>query len=302
MKTFKIITLIAAIGLFFFSCNKEGQYSPKNKIDKIYYSETRIHEEFDGNTWVTMHTDSTYRLKEDWEWDGAKLKSISYYNSLGDLNTVENYIYDGKRLSSIKWSDDFYCSFHYKHGKIDSINYYYGPYLMESYVVTHTSGKISQITLNECYGSKGMTSPYAMNVFRFLIPNANMESLNKMMSDMRNKMDTKGEASFTMQFEWSGHNIQKMTYIYDSHNSDVFELEYDNKRNPYYGLIDMEEFGEKPFLSKNNITLERSGNNNQTVFTYTYDGDYPVTQSYSYTEGYGDSRNLYTTTLFFEYK
>lgn len=302
MKTFKIITLIAAIGLFFVSCNKEGQYGPKNKIDKIYYSETRIHEEFDGNTWVTMYTDSTYRLKEDWEWDGAKLKSISYYNSLGDLSTVENYIYDGKRLSSIRWSDDFYCTFHYNHGKIDSINYYYGTYLMESYVVTHTGGKISQISLTEIYGSKGMTSPYAMNAFRFLIPNANMESFNKIMSDMRNKMDTKGEASFTMQFEWSGHNIQKMTYIYDSHNSDVFELEYDKKQNPYYGLFDMEEFGEKPFLSKNNITLERSGNNNPTGFTYTYDGDYPVTQSYSYTEAYGDSRDLYTTTLFFEYK
>ena len=111
-----------------------------------------------------------------------------------------------------------------------------------------------------------------MNAFRFFIPNANMESFNRMISEMRSKMDTKGDASLTMQFEWSGHNIQKMTYIYDSHNSDVFELEYDNKRNPYYGLIDMEEFGEKPFLSKNNITLERSGNNNPTGFTYTYDG------------------------------
>ena len=302
MKTFKIVTLIAAIGLFLVSCNKEGQYSPKKKIDRIYYSEVRTHEENDENTGTTTHTDSTYRLKEDWDWDGAKLKSISYYNSLGDLSTVENYIYDGKRLSSIKWSEEVYCTFHYNHGKIDSINYYYGSNLMESYAITHTGGKISQISLIEGYGSKGMSSPYAMNAFRFLIPNANMESFTKMMSCMRSKMGTKGEATFIIQFEWSGRNIHKMTYIHDSSNSETFEFEYDNKRNPYYGLFDMEEFADKPFLSKNNITHETNADHvtqSEFGYTYTYDGDYPATQSCSYTDVFGDH---YTPTLFFEYK
>ena len=296
------MAMIAAIGLFLVSCNKEGQYSPKKKIDRIYYSEVRTHEENDENTGTTTHTDSTYRLKEDWEWDGDKLKSIRYYNSLGDLSTVENYIYDGKRLSSIKWSDDVYCSFHYNHGKIDSINYYYGPNLMESYAITHSGGKISQISLIEGYGSKGMSSPYAMNAFRFLIPNANMESFTQMLSCMRSKMETKGEATFIIQFEWSGRNIQKMTYIHDSSNSETFEFEYDNKRNPYYGLFDMEEFADKPFLSKNNITHETNADHvtqSEFGYTYTYDGDYPATQSCSYTDVFGDH---YTQTLFFEYK
>ena len=302
MRIFKFMAMIAAIGLFLVSCNKEGQYSPKKKIDRIYYSEVRTHEENDENTGTTTHTDSTYRLKEDWEWDGDKLKSIRYYNSLGDLSTVENYIYDGKRLSSIKWSDDVYCSFHYNHGKIDSINYYYGPNLMESYAITHSGGKISQISLIEGYGSKGMSSPYAMNAFRFLIPNANMESFTQMLSCMRSKMETKGEATFIIQFEWSGRNIQKMTYIHDSSNSETFEFEYDNKRNPYYGLFDMEEFADKPFLSKNNITHETNADHvtqSEFGYTYTYDGDYPATQSCSYTDVFGDH---YTQTLFFEYK
>ena len=118
---------------------------------------------------------------------------------------------------------------------------------------------------------------------------------------MRSKMDTKGDATFTMQFEWSGHNIQQMTYIYDSSNSDTFEFEYDNKRNPYYGLFDMEEFGGHPFLSKNNITHETNGGH-VTQYTYTYNGDYPMTQNYSYIEEYENSRNLYSSIIFFEYK
>lgn len=47
---------------------------------------------------------------------------------------------------------------------------------------------------------------------------------------------------------------------------------------------------------KDHITQSEFG------YSYTYDGDYPVTQSFSYTESFGDSRDLYSTTLFFEYK
>ena len=104
MKKITLLIAVLALGLFFVSCNKEGQFNPKNKIDRIGFSATVNYEIYQNNVWVSQGTQNISRYaSEIWNWDGKLLKSISHYNSSGESTYTENYEYDGKRLSKISW-------------------------------------------------------------------------------------------------------------------------------------------------------------------------------------------------------
>ena len=306
MKHFNFLAIVAVIGLLFVSCEKEGKFSPNKKIDRIYASGTRELQSFDGNVWTTIQEDSSPKtLREQWNWEGDLLTSIEYhtigYDSYNDVYYdnayTEYYEYDDNRLVAINWGGEPHYSISYDHGKISKIELFWNPESdvpSETYEFTHKNGKISEIKFYEGFY---LTRPaYTMNAFRFFIPSASMASFVKVMDRVRGTMNSKNPDPSIIQFEWKGNNVKKMTYINSGH-TDVIEYAYDNKLNPFYGLFNMEEFGNKPFLSKNNITSDGS-----CEITYTYDGNFPVTQTCSYTITYGDERENNTSVYYYEYK
>ena len=78
--------------LLMVSCNKEGQFNPKNKIDRIYYSSSYKSEIYDNGYWETVSANNTRKhVSEIWHWDGNTLKSISHYSPDGEMDYTEKF-------------------------------------------------------------------------------------------------------------------------------------------------------------------------------------------------------------------
>lgn len=306
MKKITLMVAVLAMGLFFVSCNKEGQFNPKNKIDRICYSESHKWEVYENGYWSTESSGNTTKyVSEIWNWDGKMLKSISHYNSDGELRYTENYEYDGKCLSSISWGDADRYTFTYDKGKLSSIDGYEGTQKMISYVFTHDGSKISRITITDFGAKKGDFLPLPVNALRFFIQSADEQSFSNMMAKLANKMNTKEIETWTIDFEWDGSNVSKLTYLEGAYKETV-EYKYDNKLNPYYGLFDISEYDAVMMLSKNNVTRYVSNNSEnshaENDYIYTYDGKVPTMQTVSYTNNYGDERYSSTSITYYEYK
>ena len=307
MKHLRLSVLVLALGLFFVSCNKEGQFNPKHKIDRIGVSVTLTYEVFLNNVWSNQGTQEIPRYaSEIWNWDGNLLKSISHYTHSGELDYTENYEYDGKRLSKISWGTSEYLTFAYEKGKLSTIDGYHGTEKRVSYVFTHEKGNISKITYTDYNAEKGAFNPMPVNAFRFFIPSANFEEFTKMMAKMYNAMATKNITTGTIEFEWDGNNIKTAT-IRSGNYTATYNYTYDNKFNPYYGLFDINEYNYGIVMSKNNITrLVADDTNNDHVerdYVYTYDGKLPSMQTCSFSELQSTTeRFVYTTIQYYEYK
>ena len=307
MKKITLLVAVLALGLFFVSCNKEGQFNPKNKIDRIGYSATINYEVYQNNVWTSQASQNISRYaREIWNWDGKLLKSISHYNSAGESTYTENYEYDGKRLSKVSWGSAGFYTFSYDHGKLSTIDGYNGTEKKVTYVFTHEKGKISRITVTDYDATKGAFDPIPMNAFRFFIPSANMEAFTEMMAKIYNQMNTKDIKTWTIDFEWDGKNIEKLTYLSGNYTAN-YSYTYDNKFNPYSGLFDISDYDYGMVMSKNNITrMVADNSNNEHVerdYVYTYDGRVPTMQTCSYPETISSSeRYVYTTIYYYEYK
>lgn len=306
MKKITLLVAILAVGLFFVSCNKEGVYKPKNKIDRVYRSYSYKYEVNDYGYWETEDNYSSSKyVSQIWNWDGKLLKSISYYDSDGDLDYTENYEYDGKRLSFISWGGSGRYVLNYDKGKLSSIESFYGNVKEASYDITHDNGKITAIRVTSYDYDKSAVAPLPVNALSFFIPAANSESLVETMKKISERNSTKDVYTYDIKLEWDGKNVSRVSYINGAY-TETEDYTYDNKVNPYCGLFDIEDFGLNQILSKNNITrrVTRDSDNeyDEQEYTYTYDGKVPSMKSYSYSRTYDDYRYSYTYNYYYEYK
>ncbi len=310
MKKVILLVLMAVSGLVFVSCKKEGIYSPKNKIDKIYYSANTTNEIYENGRWIVeANAETPKHLSEVWNWDGKLLKSIAYYSSTGALNYTERYEYDGKRLVSITLEDGDRYVINYEKDKISSIILFANSQKAASFVFTHDKEKVSKITFTD-HGVwlKGKNKCLPISTFRFFIPSADMQSFDKMIKNVYDKMGTRDIIdTYDMLFEWDGNNVSKMTYVA---GADTYKTEYtyDNKLNPYYGLFNFNELAYDQVLSKNNVVRsigsDPDNNYDERNYIYTYDGKRPTMEASSSVDVYdnGHRRNTYSYVYYYEYK
>ena len=181
MKRITLLVAVLTLEMFFVSCNKEGLYNPKKKIEKIYSSMEYKSEFYNNGSWNVEH-DFIYPkyLAETWNWEGNRLKSISYYTWQGLLYDVETFEYTGLRLSAISWGSGERFVFNYKQGVISSIEGFKETEKTVHYEFTHKNGKIRNIKIWD-YTNKKESSPMrSVNTLRFFIPAADTKSLAAM--------------------------------------------------------------------------------------------------------------------------
>ena len=309
MRKLLILSTTMLACLLLVSCNKEGQYTPKNKIEKVYYSSSSKSEMYQDGAWNTVYeANSPKYLEEVWNWDGKLLKSISYYNPGGEVSYTENFEYDGKRLVAISCGDDDRYVVNYEKRKMSSIDYYNGTEKELSYEFAHEGGKITKIKIIEYDGEKGIFHPLSFNVLRFFIPSADKESFVKLIAGISENKNAKGAYTSEVHLEWDGKNVSKITYADGSYSS-TDEYTYDNKLNPYCGLFYIEEFEMIDVLSKNNVTQHilnfvdnGDSHHEERNYEYTYDGKVPTMQTCTYTESIDILRQTYSYSYYFEYK
>ena len=307
MKRFGIIALCAiiAISLLFTSCKKEqeGVYNPKKKIERIY---KEIQDKVYDNNEVAQLDVPKY-LCEEWNWNGDKLNTITYYGDDGAQFETATFSYEGNRISQIYeyftlQGEQGYCySFVYQNDLISSIRQYYDQELCGEYQFTHTGNKITRIELYYKDYKKKIGQSSLISPLSFILPNMNMEDTR--INRFDNKKSEGLVIGYTYELEWDGENISKVKFRVDDYN-EQYEYSYDTKMNPFYGsFLGIHENGSGvvfdgiPWVtSKNNIITMRytdfEGWNVTETRNYSYKGKYPVTCTREGTRPNGTYREI----------
>lgn len=292
----------------FSACTKEGVYKPGKKITKIYRSSSshsEYYRDWEG-TWESYDSETPKYLREKWKWDGKLLKSIERYDSDGDYRYSLDFKYDGKRIEKIEQdNDDAYVEYKYDGRKLEKIVYYEDGEIEIEIEVEHDGSKISELEYSYYDNKKGLSRiDDLMDIsMRMFLPN---EETALRVADIAKKKSKGGVETYKISLEWDGNNISEMVVKEESYKS-TYKFEYDDKKNPYKGFV-YELLDDIPYLfgSKNNVTKVTSSNNesnekNVENYRYSYDGNWPVKKTYSYSENSDTYRYSSTSTTYFEY-
>ena len=293
MNKFKVFTLLLGVLLLASatSCKKkDGVYSPGKKIQKVYHSSTIMDK--------TLH--------QVWNWDGKLLASIDYYSSISDTVVwTERFTYDGNRIDRVDNIQES-AIYEYDGNHLKSVKNYYHDNLETTTVFEYKSGKLDKATITYLHGyKKSEASHPRLSVLPF--PSEFTAIIDKCNAKLAIGNEPKSEYVLTYQFSWDGDNVVKIVATYDGGTSSV-ALQYDNKKNPYRGFMDLwswelDELEEGDnYVSKNNVTnmtfTYSDGDTEVSSFIYQYDSDnYPTTR----TTHYPDAQYQYQYTTYYEY-
>lgn len=324
MKRIALSIALLAMAGFMVSCQKDGVYSPKNKVSKIYYEYRNVEN--------GMVDSQQKRLKEVWNWEDDKLTSVNYMSNDGSsIIYIDTYSYDGNRLASVSRSYEGSSEiisnqiFKYDGNDLIEVTRFIYDRLVSTFTFTHKSGKIIQMDVTYPEGGKSSHDQNMPEVLRMMFPDPLTADMVERSLEHASKSDRVKSMSYI--FTYKGSNVSKMEVLnittefddgieYVSTGSSTTEYTYGKKLNPFYGFfIEVSDAS----LSKNNVTkasvttgyteteagelvMETSYPKPKVAtYTYTYDGSKATMQSGTYEWTEGSYTNSQTTTYYYEY-
>ncbi len=278
------------------SCEKDGVYNPKQKIDRVYCS-------YEGKYLIDGEYEAIPKhVQQVWNWNGNQLNSISFYDEDGELDHTENYTYDSKnRLSEITWGGNGKYKLVYDGDRLSNIEYFYESTLDERMELVYDGKNISEINVTYYYDDlfKGEKAPLSPAIFRIILPDLDAQSADRLLAQIKAKDANKSIETYSILFEWDGKNIKKVTLDYGEIKY-YQEFSYDNMKNPFKGLFNLNNFGYTDICSANNIVRVTLAYDyiEEYEYNYTYEGKFPATKTISYS----DSEYSYSSTYYYEYR
>lgn len=319
MKKTALFAAAAAL-LLFGACQKDGKYNPKEKISNVSEEYCSVSSYFSGEEWVTDSSITPKHVSEQWTWDGKKLSQIAYIgydyddqgNMVPDGQDLVKFNYDGSQLTEIATSYGERMTFTYDGKKLQKAELYVGvatPYM--TYEFEHDGKKISSMTVTMAEEYDGKKGAKVSRLEHLLLGNIipQTKSTDKFVCQLHAKAAKAGQ-SIRMDLTWDGDNVSKITAV-TPHGNATATFTYDDKNNPFknfgpmFGFYGETETGVE-FCNKNNITKmvisDFEGGSDEENYTYTYDGQWPVscTNMYSYEDEY--SRGTNSRTVYYEYE
>lgn len=273
----KIIAALTVMSCLCIGCNKPNPNPPTNskkKLAKIY----------------TQASGSEKKLHETWSWNGEKLSEIvtTWVND----RQVTTFEYNGNQVSKITYCYSFqyeneppneyidFCVFTYEGSKYKNIEVYSiedgEDYLSGIISIEYSGNKISKMYFTETeYLTKSKRANSFSKLLRFVIPETTCRTLEQ---NIEKSFETKSEHMDSVNFIWEGDNVVKEIWE-TAYYSDTISYTYDNKKNPYYGILlnqDSDEFSIG--FSKNNIVKIVYDDDSSLfdTYEYVYEGDYPI--------------------------
>jgi|BioPla2DNA2_1021312.scaffolds.fasta_scaffold45916_2 hypothetical protein len=270
----RLISLTATLmvlTIFVTSCQKDGVYNPKKKIEKIYGVYDGIKE-----------------LEETWTWDKNLLTKVAYREGY----EYDVFEYDGKQLSKVTSYDEgvalSYYVFTYEKSKLVKIEEFDEGKLFMTISVEHDGKKIVKMTLKLVDDDdKNIKSVRSNKTFATIMRNFLPQPIiDKIIENSMRKAD---DYESIVEFVYEGDNVSKMTMT-DKNSSTSMAYTYDDKLNPFYNNLNgAGESGAATALSKNNpltsamtTTVEGEEIKINGTYSYVYDGKYPIEVTYSY--------------------
>jgi len=266
MKKLVCILAIGALVLGFSSCKKEGQYMPKKKITQIV-----------DNSVITVAGQSvTNTTKQNWVWGGSVLSNIDYFDNADNnvLSVFFNYDSDN-RISEITTTSHESFKYTYEGKYLNKIEYYRNENFICTYVFSRDNKKIIEVIL-----SNPTKSAITMDVnpFMFILPESAAKSIAKTSAKAN-------DGTITFKITWDGKNVTEVSAEING-KTQSYKWSYDNKINPFAGLLIPAMYSYSEQLSQNNVIeeIENLGNGPKTTtYTYEYEGKYPVRRYYTET-------------------
>ena len=262
------------------SCNKDGVYNPKEKIDKIY-----------------VDNGAGKHLSEDWTWDNKQLKTIDYYSD-NTIDYTETFIYSDNRLSQVdNQNDGETAKFTYDKRHLQQADFYKNNVLYMSCLFEYADNKLSDIKVALTDTDKGLNTKGVANPLNYVLPKQTAQYIDNVIKEN----PTRGTIYFEVDFAWDGNNVSEIGIELNDEYSVLYVFEYDDKLNPFRNFLnsDLEEtlYGHGVYKSRNNVTaytlIEAAMGFSFTeshFISYTYDGRFPAT------------RTLDNVTEYFEYE
>lgn len=250
-KTFVFMIAVFAVALAFTSCEKEGQYTPKQKITEVKHTRTYK---------TPAGTEISRTEREVWTWNDKVLSYIDYYDANDNRSTALFRYDDNNRVIEINYGSTT-AKFNYDNNLIKNIEIFsaagttIGKYELEHKGKTVTG---MNVTLND--GKSVNSLPF--NPLRLFIPENAADQV------MENS-PVKGTTHVLLT--WTGKNVTAMEM--NGENNMSYKWTYDDKNNPYKGLFDVVALGTDEIFSANNVVREEimQGNNaSATNYSYVY--------------------------------
>ncbi len=302
MKKITLTAMVLAVACMFAACTKEGVYTPKEKISKVYESSSTT---YSGGDYSNTETTAKH-MTESWTWDGKLISSITTYDNDGGIDGLTTFTYDGKQLTEIKQGTNV-SKLTYDGSKLQKIESYNGNELQSTITVIHDGKKIVQLEFESYDNDKKDAKAIA---FMQTIMKVVMPVYTEKTSEMFKSVATKGTEKYTMDIVWDGKNVSKVTMT-TNEGTAVINYTYDEMNNPYQGFVfalaDPSEYGSKNNVVSETSTITYDGEttSSTTKYTYEYDGKWPTQQTSTSTSTYdilGTTYTYsYTEVTYFEY-
>ena len=291
---FMLMLLVVAGITTLTSCQKDkiGVYSPKKKVQQMYYSSGY----YDKAPFMHM------------EWNGDKLNSITHYMDYGFKGEtwMEQFTYDGNRVIRVdNYTNSEYITYEYDGKHLKSATVYYRNAIVCTWAVTYDGDNIGKLTgtFYDSYNSDG--TMLHLNPLSHLLPLNVCEAVVKQEQQMAKQQRQKDTYTLVLLLTWTDNNLSKLVFTGEGDYIDM-QLQYDDKNCPFYGFMGCLEDYLVNFLeghtgfTKHNVTsvILTEGHDVDTIcYAYQYDSDdCPILQTLYYADDPDDK-----TVLYFEY-
>ncbi len=288
MKKNLLIAAIALMAVAFVSCQKDGVYKPKQRIDKITRSwvETDVYSDASGS-----HEDKTMAdpwVCEAWVWGDKTVESRTFTTRIMTLTGVDyhsektTYTYDDKnRITGAQYGTHKIEYTYNDDKKFSKITVNDGANLESTVEINYDGKVVNSLKVTNFYPAKKCEAALAMVLPRQIVDVICYDSEEEVVAKDARTVVT------DITIEWDGKNIVKM----DSKSSDdvttTTTYEYDGKLNPYAGFycgtgVSAEMYSKNNVIKTTTTRKEVHGNTTITTETeetveYEYDGKTPST-------------------------
>lgn len=289
MKRNLLIVAIAFLAVAFVSCQKDGVYKPKQRIDKITRSwvKTEVYADVTG----TNHKDETSAdpwVCEAWTWGDKTVESRTFTSMVPTLGGPTypsykvTYSYDDKNRITGAQYDTHKIEYTYNDDKkFSKITVYDGANLESTVEINYDGKVVNSLKVTKFYNAKKCETALAMVLPRQIVDVICTDSEDEIMAkDARTVVED-------ITIEWDGKNIVKMDTKSSEDVTTTTTYEYDGKLNPYAGFycgtgVSAEMYSKNNIIKTTTTRKEVHGNTTITTETeetveYEYDGKSPST-------------------------
>lgn len=294
------------------SCQKSGIYQPKEKISGVWYENAKITDVYTDVDTFKSETKIDKFQRESWTWEDKALKNRVVYTAAGSVRFDYKYEYKDKKIVGITNALDKKIRIRFVYDDdtrmIKQVRYFTEtfsdnelPY--KTLNITYDGKKVSRIEeiVNNATFPRGSVCPTLLSC---LVSEGMADAIEQ------NAIESKVEyttVTNVYDFEWDGHNIEKVTVSDGKKTLATITYTYDKNVNPQRNrIVGIVEDGSVDYmvLSKNNVmTCNYEGEDMKTVeeAEYTYAGKVPETKTIRRTEKAKNHKTETTEVWTYEY-